>query len=124
MSPAQLIQLMFFLFASMGYPAEYASGILGNGALGHSPAFSPCPSVTVGINLLEEGAEVRAGGSAAWLSGMTFTLSPCALGYRSVGFPGRQEVTCHCWEVILTHQIITGGKILESHRGFDVPILY
>lgn len=84
---------MFFLFASVGYPAEYASGFLGNGALSPSPAFFPCPSVTVGINLLKEGAAVRGGGSAAWLGGMTFSLSPCVLGCRSVGFPGRLEVT-------------------------------
>lgn len=73
------LQLMFFLFASMGYHAEYASGFLGNGALGPSPAFFPCPGMTVGINLLKEGAGFRGGGSAAWLGRMTFTLSPCAL---------------------------------------------
>lgn len=84
---------MFFLFASMGYPAEHVSSFLGSGALDPSPAFFPCPSVTVGINLLKKHAGVRGGGSAAWLGGMTFSLSPCVLGYRSVGFPGRLEGT-------------------------------
>lgn len=56
---ARLIRFTFFLFASMGHPAEYASVFLGNAALNPSRAFFPCPSVTVGITLLKEGAGDR-----------------------------------------------------------------
>jgi len=42
------------------------------------------------------GAGERGGALAAWLGGITFTLSPRALGCGSVGFPGRQEVIWCC----------------------------
>lgn len=43
--------------------------------------------------MLKGSAGVRSDGSAAWLGGMTFSLSPCAHECGSLGFPGRQEVT-------------------------------
>ena len=46
-----LVQMAFSLFASVGYPAKYACGILGGGALHPPTSLFPCPKVTLGIGL-------------------------------------------------------------------------